>query len=414
MKKNKNLRRFIWGRFISLLGSGIQMIVLPLYILDLTGSGTLMGVFSVLTLVPALIAAPLSGIMGDRRNRKRIMILMDMGRGTLICLLGILAMTGKFNLYIFFILQIIISVMDSLFNSASAALMPELVSKEELIEANSAKGGFDAASTIVGPALGGLIYGIWGIKVVFYINGLSFIISAFLAMFITYNKEQVLKEKISKKVFLKENDEVFKFIVNKKGLLQLFTFAMLANFFMAPLFDIIIPYALKRGIGFTSPQYGFIMGSLALGILLGNIAISVYFKRLGLRKLMKYGLVIETGLRILVCGLLLPKIVGIYGGATWQLFITISVCCITMEFFNAFVNTPISTNLQNLVPDEMRSRFFAILGMFSQGAMPIGALLFGTLLDYMRYGNVLIIANGLSVLVTLVFLINACDEAYEA
>ncbi len=85
-----------------------------------------------------------------------------------------------------------------------------------------------------------------------------------------------------------------------------------------------------------------------------------------------------------------------------------------MEFFNAFVNTSISTNLQNLVPDEMRSRFFAILGMFSQGAMPLGALVFGTLLDSMKYYNVLTIVNTLSVLVALVFLIKACDEAYEA
>ena len=414
MKKNNNLRMFIGGRFISLLGSGIQMIVLPLYILDLTGSGTLMGIFSVLTLVPALIAAPFSGIIGDRRNRKHIMIVMDFGRGALISLLGFLAMTGNFNIYVLFILQIFISIMDSLFNSSSSALMPELAAKEELIEANSAKSGFDAAATLAGPVLGGVIYGLWGIKMVFYINGISFIISAVFAMFITYNKKVVKREKINYKTFLKENAEALKFIINKKGLLQLFTFAMTANFLLAPLFDIILPYVLKKGIGFTSQQYGFIMGALAVGILLGNIGISIYFKKLGLRKLMKYGLIIETSLRVLVCGLLLPRIVGLYGGATWGLFFSISVCFIAMEFFNAFVNTPISTNLQNLVPDEMRSRFFAILGMFSQGAMPLGALVFGTLLDCMKYDKVLIIVNVLSILVAAVFLAKACDEAYEA
>ncbi len=147
--------------------------------------------------------------------------------------------------------------MDSLFNSSSAALMPELVCKTQLIEANSVKSGFDAASTILGPALGGVIYGIWGIKMVFYINGISFIISAILAMFITYNKKTVQKEKIDMKIFLKENAEALKFIVNKKGLLQLYTFAMLANFLLAPLFDIIVPYALKKGIGFAAPPWSF-------------------------------------------------------------------------------------------------------------------------------------------------------------
>lgn len=414
MKKSKNLWLFMGGRFISLIGSGIQMMALPLYILDLTGSGTLMGIFSVLTLAPALVTAPFSGIMGDRRNRRSIMIAMDIGRGVLICFLGILAMGGKLNIYILFTMQVFISIMDSLFNSSSAALMPELVSKDELMEANSAKGGFDAASMILGPALGGVIYGLWGIKLVFYINGISFIASAVFSMFIVYKKTAAQKEKINTHVFLSETSEVLKFIISKRGLLQLFTFAMISNFLLAPMFDIIMPYALKKKVGFSAQQYGYIMCFYTLGILFGNIAIPAYFKKMGSKKLMKSGLIFETIATVLVCALVCPDIVGIYGGPTWILFISVGIGCIAMGFFNAFVNTPIATNLQNLVPDEMRSRFFAILGMFSQGAIPIGSLIFGILLDCMKYYNLLTIVNIISILVTAVFLIRACDEAYEA
>jgi len=416
MKKNKNFWMYMGGRFVSLMGSGVQMIALPLYILDATGSGTLMGIFSILTLLPALIAAPLSGIIGDRKNRRNIMIAMDFGRGALIFLLGVLAMIGHFNIYILFTLQIFISIMDSLFNSSSAALMPDLISKDDLIEANSTKGGFDAASSILGPALGGLIYGILGIKMVFYVNGISFIVSAIFSMFITYNKKVVKKEKekINIKIFLNENSEALRFIASNKGLLQLFTFAMISNFLLAPMFDIIMPYVLKKEIGFNSQQYGYIIGFFTVGILFGNIGISVYFKKLGLKKLMKIGLIIETFVTVAVCGLVFPNIVGIYGGATLPLFMSISICCLLMGFFNAFVNTPISTNLQNLVPDEMRSRFFSILGMLSQGAIPLGALLFGILLDAMKYYNLLTIINIISILVSAIFLIKACDEAYEA
>ena len=413
-EKSKNFRMYIGGRFVSLIGSGMQMIALPLYILDLTGSGTLMGIFSILTLIPALITAPFSGIIGDRKNRRDIMIAMDFGRGVLILFFGILAMTGYFNIYILFILQIFISIMDSLFNSSSAALMPDLISKDELIEANSTKGGFDAAATILGPALGGLIYGVYGIKIVFYINGISFIISAVFSMLITYNIKIVEKEKMHIKIFLSENFEALKFIVSKQGLFQLFTFAMISNFLLAPMFDIIMPYVLKKEVGFSSQHYGYIIGFFTLGILLGNISISMYFKRLSLKKLMKVGLIIETTVTVAFCSLVFPNIVDIYGGATWPLFISLSICCIAMGFFNAFVNTPISTNLQNLVPNEMRSRFFSILGMFSQGAIPLGSLLFGILLDTMKYYNLLTIINILSILVSAIFLIKACDEAYEA
>ncbi|EHJ01100.1 major facilitator superfamily MFS_1 [Clostridium sp. DL-VIII] len=414
MKGNKNFWRYIGGRFVSLNGSGIQTIALPLYVLDSTGSGTLMGILSMFILIPILMTAPFAGVIGDRSDRRNIMIAMDFGRGILVCILAVIAMRGNCNIYILFILQIFISIMDSIFNSSSMALMPDLVSKDELMEANSIKSGFDAASNIIGPMLGGVIYGIWGIQAVFYINSASFVISAVFSILITYRKKAVQTEKINMRIFLHKNHEILKFIVSKKGLFQLFTFAMFANFFLAPLFDVVMPYVLKKEVGFTSEQYGYIAGFLAVGALFGNISILMYFKKLGLKQLMRYGFVFETILRTAVCGLVFPSIVSIYGGATWMLFISIGSLCMMMEFFNAFVNTSIGTNLQNLVPDKMRSRFFAIFGMFAQGAMPLGTLLFGILLDLVKYYNILIAMNLLVIIAVIIFLLKACDEAYEA
>lgn len=413
MNKNKNLWLYMLGRFISLIGSGIQMIALPLYILDVTGKGTLMGVFSVLSMVPALLTAPLAGIIGDRKNRRNVMITMDLGRGALIAILGILAMTSKLNVYILFSSQVIISIMDSLFGSSSSAIMPDLISKDELMKGNSLKGGFDAASMILGPALGGVIYGIFGITAVFLINAASFVICAVFCMFMIYHKEIQEKEKISSKVFLKENLEALKFIGNKRGLLQLFIFAMLSNFIMAPMFDIIMPFVLKKKIGFTSQQFGYGMCFFTVGVLIGNIAIAYLYKKYSSKFLMKTGLILETVFTMIGCALMFPKIVSTFGGATLALFISIVSCFLIIGIFNAFVNTPISTNLQKLVPDEMRSRFFALLGMMSQGAVPLGCLIYGMVLDRIPYHYLLTIINIASLLVTAVFLIKACDEAYE-
>lgn len=411
---NRNFLMFMGGRFISLIGSGIQTIALPLYILDVTGSGTLMGVFSILTLAPALLTAPLSGILGDRKNRKSIMITTDIGRGILLCLLGILAMIGSFNICILFIAQVFISIMDSIFNASSNALMPELISKDKLIEANSTKGVFDAASAILGPALGGIIYGVFGIKAVFFINGVSFIISAVFSMCIIYNKKMEIKSQIDMKIILNENFETLKFIKSKRGLVQLFTFAMISNFLFVPTLDILIPYALRKELGFGSDQYGYLIGFITIGILFGNVSISAYFKKLGLKTLMKTGLIVETIILAVFSALFFPQIVKIFGGATTFLFISMLLCCLAIGFSNAFVNTPIATNLQNLVPDEMRSRFFSILGMFSQGAVPIGSLIFGILIDLIKYYDLLTFINMASILAAGIFLIKACEEAYEA
>ncbi|WP_160689373.1 MFS transporter [Clostridium sp. C2-6-12] len=412
-RNNRNFLMFIGGRFVSLIGSGIQAIALPLYILDVTGSGTLMGLFSILTLAPALLTAPFSGILGDRKNRKSIMITTDIGRGVLLSLLGILAMIGNFNIYYLFIVQVFISIMDSLFNASSSALMPELITKDKLIEANSTKGALDAASAILGPALGGIIYGVFGIKTVFFINGFSFIISAVFSMFIIYNKKIETDKQIDMKVIFSENFETLKYIKSKRGLMQLFTFSMVLNFLLVPMLDILIPYALRKELGFSSDKYGYLIGFFTIGILFGNIGISAYLKKLGLKKLMKTGLIVETIILVVFSALFFPQIVKIFGGATAILFISMLMCCLVMGFSNAFVNTPIATNLQNLVPDQMRSRFFSILGMFSQGAVPIGSLIYGILIDLIKYYDLLTFVNIASILVTGIFLLKACEEAYE-
>ncbi|URZ09117.1 MFS transporter [Clostridium felsineum] len=414
MKKNKNLISYLLGRLISLLGSGIQTVALPLYILDATGSGTLMGVFSVFTFLPAIIASTFSGIVGDRKNRKNVMIAMDLGRGIMICFLAMLATYKVFNIYILFIMQVFISIMDNMFNSSSSAILPELIDKNELIEANSSKGGLDAIANILGPALGGIVYGIWGIKMVFYINAASFLLSALSSLFIKYKKKMIKKEKINAKIFFKENYEVIEFIKERKGLLQLCSLAMLSNFFLSPMFDIVVPYALKRGIHFSSQHYGYIVGAYTVGILLGNLAISAYFKRFSLKWLMKFGLILESSIGIISCLFFYPQIVSRFNGSSFILFISIAASFIIEGFSNAFVNTPIMTNMQNLVPDKMLSRFFSFLYIFTQSAIPIGAILYGVLLDRMKYFYILTLGNILAALIAIIFLTKACDEAYEA
>jgi MFS transporter, DHA3 family, macrolide efflux protein len=413
MKDNKNFWFYTIGRFISIIGSGIQIIALPLYILDITGSGTLMGVFSVLTLVPAFISAPFSGILGDRRNRRNIMVLMDFGRGSLICLLALLALKGSMSIYVLFIAQVFISIMDSLFNSSSGALMPELVEEKSLMSAVSIRSSFDGIANIIGPCLGGIIYAFGGIKVVFFINGISFFLCGILSLFIRYRKSTIVKNKISMKVFLSENGEAINFIKDSRGLLQLFSFALITNFLLAPMFDIIFPYAFKKGIGFSSNFYGYIFASFTLGIVLGNVAIGLYFKRWTSKKLMKIGFIIETLILLLLCGLVFPRPVELFGGASIYLFLILSFCTFLIGFANAFVNTPISTNLQKMVPDSMRSRFFSLLGMFSQGAVPIGCLIYGVLLDKIQYYYLLTVVSVIAAFITFYFLAKACEEVYE-
>ncbi|MCR3761163.1 MFS transporter [Clostridium felsineum] len=411
---NRNIQLYVLARFISLIGTGIQTIAVPLFILDLTGSGTAMGIFSVLTILPAIFTAVLSGIIGDRKNRKYVMISMDLARGALIFILALLATANYFNIYILFIMQVFLSIMDETFSGSSIGLMSELIDNTMLLQANSLKEGFDAVATIIGPALGGVLYGLFGIKIIFYINSVSFMLSAILSYFIIYKSNLVKKEKLSTKIFLREISEVLKFLFRKKGLFQLSLFAMLSNFLLVPLFDLIMPYALKKGIHFSSQQYGYITCFFTVGLLLGNVAISLYLKKFRLKLLMKIGLIFESFTTIIMCLLFLPIITLFFKGSIISLFIVMCIFYMLIGFFNATLNTPISTNLQELVPNDMRSRFFSIFGLLTQVAIPLGSFILGFTLDKIKYYDLLIALSLIIAIIALIFLLKACDEAYEA
>lgn len=108
-----------------------------------------------------------------------------------------------------------------------------------------------------------------------------------------------------------------------------------------------------------------------------------------------------------------PKAIKLVGGRSLLLFCILICIFSAIGMFNAFVNTPISTNLQKLVPNSMRSRFFSLLGMLLQGAIPLGSILYGVLLDKFKYYYILFIIVMLNALVTGVFIIKAVKEVYE-
>ncbi|HCO70292.1 MAG TPA: MFS transporter, partial [Mesotoga infera] len=119
----RNFWLFSVGRLVSLIGSGVQALAIPLYILDLTGSGTMMGTFAVITMLPRIVFGPIAGVLGDRFNRKLIMIYMDFARGAAILAMAYLADAEALTISILFIFQLLISTLDISFDPATAAML---------------------------------------------------------------------------------------------------------------------------------------------------------------------------------------------------------------------------------------------------------------------------------------------------
>lgn len=135
-KINKNLVLLLLGRGVSDLGASIQMIVMPLYILDMGGSAATVGLYSFLALATVLVY-PLAGVVGDRFNRKMIMVATDFASAGVILLLFACAYFHWLNLTIVLVAQILIAVLNGLFDPATKGMVPQIVEQSQLTKVNS-------------------------------------------------------------------------------------------------------------------------------------------------------------------------------------------------------------------------------------------------------------------------------------
>jgi DHA3 family macrolide efflux protein-like MFS transporter len=367
------------GRLVSLVGTGIQDVAIPLFILDRTGSWTMMGTFMIVSMLPRLLLYPAAGVLGDRINRKWIMVWMDVGRGGVILLLAWMATMDMMTLPVLFAAQFVVSLMNALFGPATMAMLPDIVEEEELTRANSVLGSINSLSMIVGPALGGVIYGLGGIQTALLINGVSFLASGASEVFITYQQETVGFGRIGQMV--DDLKEGIGFVRSSRGLMVLLAFALGANFLAIPLFAVQMPYIMRVVIGFSARDFGFIEASFMAGLLAGNLLLGTFFSRKKVANLLNRGLLAESVLLFVLVATVHPVSLETLGYASVLLFLLLLLILLSIGICNAFVNTPITVAIQKLAPTRYRARVFSAVEVSTQAIVPIGYGVTGILLD---------------------------------
>lgn len=412
----KDLGRNFWlyaiGRLVSLIGSGVQSLAIPLYILDLTGSGTIMGTFMVITMLPRILFGPIAGVLGDRFNRKMIMIYMDFARGAAILAMAVLAGANSLTITVLFIFQLLISTFDISFDPATAAMLPDIIDSDKLLRGNSILGAINSLSYIIGPVLGGILYGMFGIEAVLILNGASYIASAISEIFIRY-RQTTEKGKISLKSVFKDIVEGVGYMRKINGLILVMVFAMLSNFLLSPFFSVVFPFFARTIVGFTSEQYGFLQSGWVVGVLIGNVILGTLLSKKRQGNLFAMGLTAETLILFLLTVFFFPYFIDLFGWASWRYFAALGLPILVTGIFNAFVNTPLNTLFQKIVPTNYRSRIFSVISILTQIATPLGAAIYGFAVDRVPVHYLILVSSICNALLTLVFLLKGMTKLFD-
>lgn len=401
---NSNFLLFLLGRIVSDTGTSIQMMIMPLYIIDIGGTANTVGVFSFLSLLPALLVYPFAGVIGDRLNRKRIMVVTDFISAVVLLGLGWLSYLGTMKLSLLLTVQVIISLMNGLFEPATRGMLPQLVDKEQLTRHNSTVASARSASVLVGPLIGAALYANFGITIVFFANGVSFLLSGISEMGIEYIH---IKQKATHgiKGIMNDLSEGIKFVLQNNLIRKLSCFLLVSYFVIQPIFSVMLPLFFKRSLSYTDVQYGYLQTIIILGSLIGSIMIGLlYRKEKRMTKLLVIGSIILLCGMLLFTALIFPISVLTLGNDTIIYFILLATVLGIFSAGNMFISVPVQTFIQQATPNEYMSRVFSLVSMISRGGIPLGALVYGMILEKAEMHWTVLITSVFIVLTFIIFL----------
>ncbi len=371
MSLGRNFWLFAFGRFISQLGWAVQDVALPLYVLDQTHSGGMMTAFILAEMIPAMLVMPFAGVVGDRYNRKWLMVGFDLARGVL--LFGVLTF-NFIGIYQLLVVQVIMATMGAFFGASTGAMFPDLVEPDELERANSITSSFNIFARLVGPALGGFIYAVGGIALALLVNAVSFFGSGLFETLIQYKWKARELEGLGQVV--SDIKEGVAFIRSNRYLWTLMGFAIFLIAFAQPFGAVLIPYAMREILKFSSYQFGLQESAFMVGALIGNALIAAKFGKKAGRHL--FHALFFDGVMILVFTWLISPASGLSTDSAFFLLAGVNVLWGAVE---AFLNVPINSKIQRAVPSEVRGRVFSAMAVLMHSAGPFGLIAVGPLLD---------------------------------
>ena len=174
--------RLVWGGgFVNDIGDWLLLVALPVYVFIESGSGSATAILFVVELVAALVLGPIGGSLVDRWDLRRTLIVTNLAQA--VTLIPLLAVTGD-RIWPAYLVVGAQAMLTQINNPASVALLPRVVSPDQLTVANAANSTSASLARLIGSPLGGLAVGLGGIEAVVVIDGLSFLVVAIAIAFV--------------------------------------------------------------------------------------------------------------------------------------------------------------------------------------------------------------------------------------
>ena len=374
--RHRNYRLFFGGQTVSLIGSWITRVATGWLVYRLTGSVLLLGVVGFCGQIPTLVLAPFAGVLVDRWNRHRILVVTQVLSMLQSFALAGLSFAGIITVRDVLLLQIGQGVINAFDTPARQSFVSEMVEdRADLPNAIALNSSMVNLSRVIGPSIGGVIIAAVGEAWCFAVDGVSYVavIASLFAMRVPLRPRPATTTNVREELV-----DGFRYVTHSPPIRSSLLLLALVSTMGMP-FSVLMPAIARNVLGGDSHTLGFLMTASGLGALAGALYLASRHSVIGLGRVIAVaactfggGLVLFGLSRNLVLSLVMLTIVG--GGMM-----------VTMASTN--------TVLQTIVEERLRGRVMSFYTMAFLGTAPIGSLIAGVVADRVGPTNTILIGG---------------------
>lgn len=400
-KESQNSILFYLVSLISIFGTAIYTFAMSLYVLKVTGSSLSFSSTLILSILPIVFLNPFVGVIVDKYNKKKLVILANILNGIFLLGVYIISAFNGISIGIIYLSTFVISSINIIFDVSIDSSIPNIVSKEKIVSINAGNRIIDSISSILGPVLGGIVFVIFDIKTFILFNSISFFISSILDWKIDFNlfkSNSSDNDRVINKNYFIEIKEGFKYLISKKSIKDFIIIFIIYNFFISFSISIPMPIILNNIFMMPEKNYGFIQSGVPIGMIIGAIIIKKIINKLKLNNLLS---LIGTLMSIEIILLAIPLIGKINSYNINYLSVYYFFIMMFIGICISLVDIPFSYSIQTDIEEGYRGRVLSLTISLVKTVVPISYLASGLLLDKVN-PLIIVLFGGIAILIVSV------------
>jgi predicted MFS family arabinose efflux permease len=390
--RNRNFSLLWLAGLISLLGNWMLLAALPFHVYAVTGSALATSGWLISYILPGVLFGSVAGVFVDRWDRRKTMIGVSLLQAAAIPLL--LLVQSPEWIWIVYVVGFLESTLSQFFGPAESALLPRLVGEDHLVAANSLNALNDNLARIIGPAIGGLLLGVWGVRSVVLADAVSYLMAALLIALVSVGAVERAGSRMNARATARtkfvgvwrEWMAGLKLIKGDRLLSRVFLVVGVAMFADAILSAILVVF-MQEDAGLNATQFGWLLTARGIGGLVGGLLIAQVGQKLANWQLAAGGMV--AGGLLLVAMVAQPTLFAL-------LILTGLIGLPSIAWIVA-----VQTQLQQATADEYRGRVFGAYGTSVSLLMLVSSGLAGLSADMIGATALVLIAAIISIMAGL-------------